>query len=349
MNALAKANPLERFAEMPKAPLASSFPAIPASWYLFCHRNDLRKGPIAKRMLNRDLVAFETESGKVAVLDARCSHLGANLGCGSVVGETIQCPFHNWQFGRDGRCEKIPGSPAIPAFARQQSFPVAELHGYIFFFNGSEALFPLPFFEDEAPENFRAARVFSYVADASWYMVTAQGFDRQHFETVHDRRLLSAPKMDCPTPFVRRNQWEAEIIGTRFPDRMLKALVGKNVSLTIHNWGGTVYTVKARFSRACNRFLVSYRPIENDRTQFDVIVFARAGVASLGLSARRWLTRAHLVAEASQVRNTQYRPARLIPADADMIECFRWLAAIPQRPAGVEIDLAASSNSNQDS
>lgn len=333
MNALVNiTEPVRRSAELPKAPPISSFPANPASWYLFCHRKELRKGPLAKRMLDRDLVAFQTESGRIAVLDARCAHLGANLGCGQIVGETIQCPFHNWQFGQDGRCEKIPGAAIIPPFARQQSYPVAELRGYIFFFNGAEALFPLPFFSDESSEDLRAAKLFSYEADASWFMVAAQGFDRQHFETVHDRRLLSAPQVDCPSPFVRRNQWDAEIIGHRFPDRLLKMLVGKNVSLSIQNWGGTCYIVKARFPRACNYFLVSYRPIENDRTHFDVIVFARRGLAALSLIPRRWLTRAHLVAEAAQVRDTQYRPTRLIPQDADMIECFRWLAALPQRP-----------------
>ena len=184
MSALVHANETTLPAKMPKAPPISSFPANPASWYLMCHKRELRKGPVAKRMLNRDLVAFQTESGKIAVVDARCSHLGANLGCGEVVGETIQCPFHNWRFGTDGRCKKIPGSTEIPAFARQQSYPVAELQGYIFFFNGVEPLFPLPFFDGEIPGDFRAAKVISYEADASWFMVAAQGFDRQHFESV---------------------------------------------------------------------------------------------------------------------------------------------------------------------
>jgi nitrite reductase/ring-hydroxylating ferredoxin subunit len=329
-------------AGVPKAPPISSFPAAPASWYLFCHKDELRKGPVARRLLNRDLVAFQTESGKTAVLDARCSHLGANLGCGEVIGETIQCPFHNWRFRPDGRCQKIPGSTSIPAFARQQSYPVAELQGYLFFFNGNEPLFPLPFFTSETPECFRVAKVFSYTADASWFMVAAQGFDRQHFESVHDRRLLGLPEVDCPSRFVRRNRWQAEIIGRSWPDRILRVLVGKNVSLTIENWGGTIYMVKAEFLRACSRFIVSFRPIENNQTHFDVLVFAGRGLPALGLRARRWLTRAHLVSEAAQVRGTQYRPARFIPADVDMIEFFRWLAALPQQ----KVDRGADSEPN---
>ena len=70
---------------IPKAPPLSSFPSHPASWYFFCHKKELEKGPLARRLLGRDLVAFQTKSGKVAVLDARCSHLGANLGAWQIV------------------------------------------------------------------------------------------------------------------------------------------------------------------------------------------------------------------------------------------------------------------------
>jgi phenylpropionate dioxygenase-like ring-hydroxylating dioxygenase large terminal subunit len=321
-----------RFPERPDAPPSTAFPSNPASWFFFCPTDELRREPVAKRILGRDLVAFRTASGKIAVLDARCSHLGANLGRGQVVGETIQCPFHNWRFGCDGRCESVSGGGEIPSFARQQSYPVVERHGLVFFFNGSEALFPLPFFEGENPEDFRAGKVFSYTAQADWFMVAAQGFDTHHFETVHDRRLLQPPETDCPAPFVRRNRWHAEIIGEAWRDRILRSLVGRTVRLTIHNWGGTMFVVKAEFPRACSRFIVSFRPIANHQTHFDVMVFARRGWPALGLPARRWFTRGHLKAEADQVRDTQYRPARFVAADADAVECFRWLAALPRAP-----------------
>jgi hypothetical protein len=93
-----RANQVEssQTAELPPAPAASAFPASPAAWYLFCPADDLRRGPVSKRLLSRHLVAFRTASGEFAVLEARCAHLGADLGCGEVVGETIQCPFHHW-------------------------------------------------------------------------------------------------------------------------------------------------------------------------------------------------------------------------------------------------------------
>jgi hypothetical protein len=162
-------------------------------------------------------------------------------------------------------------------------------------------------------------------------MVAAQGFDRQHFETVHERRLLRPPEISSPGLFVRRNQYHAEIIGESWRDRILRMLVGDTVTLTVHNWGGTIYLVKAEFPRACSRFLVLYRPLEDDRTHFDVIVFSQHGLPELGLAARRWFTRGHLLSEAAQIRDTQYRPGRFIAADREMVEFFRWLAALPQQ------------------
>ncbi len=318
--------------ELSKAPPASAFPPQPAAWYLFGHADELRNGPVSKRILGRDLVAFRPAHGAVAVLDAHCSHLGADLGCGKVVGDTIQCPYHHWRFGGDGFCKNIPGQSTIPGFARQQKFPASERHGYIFFFNAPEAFYPLPFFEDEVPDDFLAGKSFSYTADASWFMVAGQGFDRQHFESVHDRKLTSPPQISCPGPFVRRNQYHAENVGTEWRDRLLRWLVGPTVTLTVQNWGGTLYVVKADFPRTSSRFIVSFRPLEDGRTHFDVIVYARRGLAALGLPIRRRFTQAHLVSEACQVRHTEYRPGRLVAADADLIDCFRWLAALPQRP-----------------
>src|SRR6266849_1795717 len=135
-------------------PHANCFPAYPATWYLFCHTNDLRRGPFSKTMLGRPLVAYRTAQGRVSVLSGRCAHLGADLGRGRVVGDALRCPFHNWEYGPDGRCTRIPTTDAIPEFARQTCYPVEERHGFIFFFNGREPLFPLPFFSDEQPEAF---------------------------------------------------------------------------------------------------------------------------------------------------------------------------------------------------
>src|SRR5439155_18370363 len=76
-------------AAAPAPPAEARFPAYPATWYLFGHRDELRRGPVSKDLLGRRLVAFRTGAGRAAVLDARCAHLGADLGRGRVVGDGI--------------------------------------------------------------------------------------------------------------------------------------------------------------------------------------------------------------------------------------------------------------------
>lgn len=335
-----------------QAPPAARFPAYPASWYLFGRARDVRDKPVPKRMLGRDLVAYRTGSGRVAVLDARCSHLGANLGYGCVKGELLECPFHNWKYGPDGRCAEIPSSAHIPAFARQASYPVVERHGYLFVFNGAEALFPLPFFADGEPADYVAGKVFRFTGDCPWYVTTAHGFDLQHFDAVHDRRLLAPPDIDCPSPFARRNRYRAEVLGRTTMDRWLKAAAGATVSASITTWGGTFVVIAADFDRAHSRFMISTQPLENGHTLCEGIVFARRHrnpaarllIEPLVLSLRRFFTHGYLEDETNRLRQTRYNPSSLIEADRAMVDFFLWIAALPQ---GSSTLTAGSERSNE--
>src|SRR6516165_1851239 len=167
---------------MRPAPRRECFPAYPAAWYLFGALRELRGGPLSRTLLGRRLVAFRTRSGRLVALDARCGHLGADLGRGQVVGEGIRCPFHHWTYGTDGRCLHLPGVRNVPSFARQQCYPLVERHGFLFVFNGPEPLFPLPFFFDADPAEFVAGTPFRFVADCTWYLLAANGFDGAHFQ-----------------------------------------------------------------------------------------------------------------------------------------------------------------------
>ena len=321
------------------APPAEYFPTYPASWYLFGESRELTSEPVTKRVLGRDLVAFRTSRGSVSILDAHCSHLGADLGCGRIVGDSIQCPFHNWQYAADGRCIAIPGATRIPLFARQPCYPVDERHGYVFFFNGTEALFPLPFFFGVDPGEFVASRPFRYVADCSWYMNSAHAFDTQHFLAVHDRELVGPPETDCPAPFARRNRYRAKVLGKTRLDRWLQALAGDMVNISITVWGGTFVLVTGDFDRAQSRFLIATRPLDEGTTLCEGIVFGPRGrhpvaraFEPVALRIRRFFTYGYLLDETRRLRGTRYNPASLGPPDRDMIAFFQWVAALPQSP-----------------
>ncbi len=319
-----------------RPPAAEDFASYPASWYLFCESRQLKDKPFSQRILGRQLVAYRKASGQVAVMDARCAHLGADLGCGTVVGETLQCPFHNWRYGADGVCTSIPHAAEIPSFARLRTYPVAERHGSVFFFNGPEPLFPLPFILDADPADFVAGKTFRYVADCNWYMNSAHAFDTQHFAAVHDRRLLAPPSMDCPAPYSRRNSYHAEVIGHTVFDRILRVVAGRTVNITLTIWGGNMALITAAFDRVRSGFLMDMQPLENGQTLCQGIIYARRtrnllrAFTPLNLSIRRLFTFGYLADEARRLRGTRYNPASLGPNDKDMIEYFQWVASLRQ-------------------
>ncbi len=318
-------------------PPVSAFVSYPSSWYLFGFTSELREGPVSRRILGRDLAAYRTDDGRIVVLDARCSHLGADLGNGRVVGDCIQCPFHGWRYGPDGRCHGTSHADAIPSRFFQRVYPVVERHGMIFFFNGSEPLFPLPFFQGEQPEDFTRGMPVEFVAGCTWFMVAAHGYDTQHFESVHGRRLHAPLVVDCPSPFARRSQYRADVLGEAYYDRVLRRFAGRTVEISITTWGGTLVLITGKFARAISRFMIALQPLEDATTRCQVIVFTKRSGNPLarylfqpaGLRVRRLFTGAYLIAEAKGLGAPRYNPSGLIEADREMIEYFHWAAALP--------------------
>ena len=333
---LAELSEVSREATVPEAPPANRFAAYPASWYLLCNSREITRGPISREMLGRSIAAFRTASGKPVVMDGRCSHLGADLGRGCVVAESIECPFHGWRYGADGRCTGIPATDAIPPFARQMTYPTIERHGLVFFFNGSEPLFPLPFFAGARPEDYTPGRPFSFVANCSWYMLAAHGFDTQHFATVHARRLTEPPTIDMPHPCARRNRYTAEVVGNSIFDRLLRPLAGGVVTISISTWGGNLILITGAFRRVSSQFLIATQPLPGDKTLCEVIPFARrhrnplmrATLGRLSLAVRRIFTRGYMIDEINRLGNPRYNPHSLMKCDADMINYFCWAAKL---------------------
>ncbi|HPN18948.1 MAG TPA: Rieske 2Fe-2S domain-containing protein [Chitinophagales bacterium] len=79
---------------------------FPNGWYVLAHSNELEKGQIiTKRFAGKDVLLFRTESGKLAITEPYCPHMGGHFGYGGKVeGESIKCPFHHFCFDTKGDC-----------------------------------------------------------------------------------------------------------------------------------------------------------------------------------------------------------------------------------------------------
>jgi nitrite reductase/ring-hydroxylating ferredoxin subunit len=317
------------------APPAERFPTYPVAWYLFGEAWKLARGPVTRSLLGREIVAFRTAGGQVVVLDARCAHMNANLGKGEVVGETIRCPYHHWRYGADGQCVHIPAQTAIPEFALQRSYPVVERHGLVFFFNAPEPIFPLPFFEGAAPDDFVRARPFGMELRCPWWLVGANACDVQHFLGGHDRRLAGPATVDCPTPYSHRAHAPFAVVGTSWRDRVTRWLGGGEVELAITDWCGTLMFVTATFRRTRSYGMITSMPRGRDRVLVRGVVFVPrsrsfAGrlVVPLQLRMRRYFIKEFLRHDANLASHgIDYRPASLLPGNVELARYFAWLAS----------------------
>jgi phenylpropionate dioxygenase-like ring-hydroxylating dioxygenase large terminal subunit len=340
---------------MLRAPPAASFPEYPASWYLLCRSHELRGRPLSREMLGRRIAAFRTADGRAVVLDARCYHLGADLGRGQVVGDAIQCPFHQWEYGSDGRCTRIPVTDRIPPAARQTVYPVVERHGYIFFFNAPQALFPIPFFAGVDPNSLVAARPFQTVLDCPWYMVGSNAFDLQHFRAAHDRRLIGDPKVTCPHAFARRASACFRVAGDSLQDKITRLFAGNEVTMAITDWSGNLLFATATFRRTTSYGMVATEPLSSGKVVVCVVVFvprssSRAGrllLDPLAQFIKRYFIKKFLSSDASRLAGVRYSPCGLIDWDKDLAEYFTWLVGLPRavpNNAAIEASVRPSNN-----
>ena len=78
-------------------------------WYPICRSDELAEsGPLRSKLLGMQYVAFRDSNGDPHVLSDTCVHRGGSLSKGKVIGDSLACPYHGWQYGGDGKCTLVP-------------------------------------------------------------------------------------------------------------------------------------------------------------------------------------------------------------------------------------------------
>ncbi|MBT8138779.1 MAG: Rieske 2Fe-2S domain-containing protein [Gammaproteobacteria bacterium] len=178
---------------------------MPYGWFHVLYSHELEVGQSKPlNYFDQELVAFRTESGVAKVVDAYCPHMGAHLGYGvrshsgtgaAVVGESIVCPFHGWQYNGEGQCTKIPYSAKVPPRIQRGeqvlgSWQVREMNQTIMVWYHPEGIAPL--FEPElipeaAADNdaWTAPHIVSRDIYTHMQEIGENAVDAAHFHFVH--------------------------------------------------------------------------------------------------------------------------------------------------------------------
>jgi len=112
-------------------------------WYPVCFARDFPSSrPLGAQLFGEPLVVFRGRNpGEVVCLQDRCAHRSAPLSIGAWKDGAVECRYHGWQFGEDGKCVRIPSLPTdkIPQSVRVPSYPATEREGMIWVWPGDPA------------------------------------------------------------------------------------------------------------------------------------------------------------------------------------------------------------------
>lgn len=112
-------------------------------WHCLGLAKDFTDGkPHAIEAFGTKLVVFQGTDGKVNVLDGYCRHMGGDLTQGTVKGNEIACPFHDWRWGGDGKCKSIPYAKRVPLRARTRSWVTCEENEQLFVWHDPQGRAP---------------------------------------------------------------------------------------------------------------------------------------------------------------------------------------------------------------
>ena len=113
-------------------------------WFPIALSERVRARLTRVRFFGIPVVLGRTRDGRAFAMEDRCPHRGVPLSAGSLTTAGLECAYHGWTFGGDGRCLRMPGAPGCQPLAdvRIPAFNVREHDGLLWVSQSADA--PLP-------------------------------------------------------------------------------------------------------------------------------------------------------------------------------------------------------------
>jgi 5,5'-dehydrodivanillate O-demethylase len=155
-------------------------------WMPIAISSDITNRPVARKLLNEELVVFRSGDGKVGVVDRHCAHRRADLAIGVCEQTGLRCGYHGWMYAHDGSCIEQPVEPRLNTRAHVKAYPAEELGGLIFTYMGPQPTPLLPRFDlfvwDDVIRDIGHAML-----DFNWLQAMENSVDPHHVEWLHGR------------------------------------------------------------------------------------------------------------------------------------------------------------------
>ncbi|MBF9263335.1 flavodoxin domain-containing protein [Paracidovorax cattleyae] len=186
-------------------------PELAHAWHPVALSSEVAEQPLQVKLLGEAWALVRTADGLIALRDV-CPHRNAPLSAGCVVNGALECPYHGWRFGSDGRCVGIPAmgplTPPRNAAARTPA-GLQERYGLVWLAPKPPKA-PLIEIPEWTQDGFRAGLMPPLRTTASAAQIVDNFLDVTHFYYLHGKTFgLASPD---PISVYRVDRSDAEIV-----------------------------------------------------------------------------------------------------------------------------------------
>ncbi len=156
-------------------------------WHAVSTTGAIQNQPLAVELLGTRYVIWRGLDGLLTAAADQCPHRQARLSLGTLNDGCLQCPYHGWTFGSDGRCVEIPSSgkdAAIPRTAHLASVQVSERYGLIWL-SPADPKYAIPHLDVDDDGTFTRLNAAMQTWDCSVTRMIDNMLDVAHFPYTH--------------------------------------------------------------------------------------------------------------------------------------------------------------------
>ena len=205
---------------------------IKNQWYAVLGSKQVKKNkPLGIKRMGERMIFWRDEDGKVICMKDVCPHRGAALSLGKQKEKTIACPFHGFEFDKDGTCVYVPAlgkNHDAPKNLKVNTYPTHEMRGFIFIFWGDKEPMALPQFFPDLTEDFSYGQIVDHWK-AHYSRAIENQLDVVHLPFIHTSTIGRSEKYVVDGPIFK---WDE--IEENSPPRL-------RVWVNNHQEDGTIY------------------------------------------------------------------------------------------------------------
>jgi len=165
-------------------------------WYVIGEKREFLSNKLYKKTVwNNDYVVWKNEENYFA-MDNHCSHRGASLSNGLLIGQNIACPYHGYEFNSNGVLCMVPGLTFKNNKCQNiKSYQIREQNGWVYLNINATLDEPiLPIFEEpEAKDEMCTVNLLNIPFNSYARLVSENSLDVMHIAYVHSFGNVQVP------------------------------------------------------------------------------------------------------------------------------------------------------------